>query len=73
MNEHAEKIQIVIDTLQDLDIKSTFDNMNRLMGALTMLAKIRDELNGPGEQVVELIGGDEKIAEVKEDGNTDVE
>ena len=73
MTEQANRIQMVINTLQDLDIKSTFDNMNRLMGALQELARIRDELNESGGQTVELFSGDEKIAEVKEDGNTDAE
>ena len=44
MKELAEKVQIVINTIQDLDIKSTFSNMNRLMGAMQTLAGIRDEL-----------------------------
>ena len=73
MTEQANRIQMVINTLQDLDIKSTFDNMNRLMGAMQELARIRDELNGPGGQTVELFSGDEKIAEVEKDGNTDAE
>lgn len=71
MNEKANTIQIVINTLQDLDIKSTFDNMNRIMGALQTLAKLRDELNKPEEgPVLELITDD---GEEQEDGDADTE
>ena len=71
MNEKANTIQIVINTLQDLDIKSTFDNMNRLMGAMQTLAKLRDELNKPEEgPVLELITDD---GEEQEDGDADTE
>lgn len=61
MNELAEKIQVVMNTIQDLDIKSTFDNMNHLMGVLQALASIRDELK------------DVPVLEVSEDGNADAE
>jgi len=44
MKELSEKIQLVINTLEGLDIKSTFDNMNRLLGSLQALAEIRDAL-----------------------------
>jgi uncharacterized coiled-coil DUF342 family protein len=62
MNEHAEKIQIVINTIQDLEIKSTFDNMNRLMGAIQTLAALRDELNRQAH-----------VQEEKTDGHADAE
>ena len=61
MNGLAEKIQVVMNTIQDLDIKSTFDNMNHLMGVLQTLASIRDELK------------DVPVLEVSEDGNADTE
>lgn len=71
MNEHAKTIQIVINTLQDLDIKSTFNNMNRLMGAIQTLAKLRDEMDQKDQgPVLELIDDD---AEEQEDGNADTE
>jgi len=74
MNPTAEKIQIVMNTIQDLDIKSTFNNMNRLMAVLQTLAQIRDELNEQGNEVLELYGGDgKKIAEERPDGETDAE
>ena len=47
MNENANTVQQVINTLQDLDIKATYDNMNILMGCLQTLASIRDKLNKP--------------------------
>jgi len=55
MNEQAEKIQIVINTLQDLDIKSTFDNMNHLLACMKMLAEIRDELRKEPEINLEVV------------------
>ena len=61
MNDLSEKIQVVMNTIQDLDIKATFDNMNHLMGALQTLAFIRDELK------------DVPVLEVSEDGNADAE
>lgn len=74
MEDKAKTIQIVINTLQDLDIKSTFDNMNRLMGALQTLAKVRDELEQMGNaQVVELFADGDKVAEERTDGNADAE
>ena len=45
MKELSEKIQMVINTLEGLDIKSTFDNMNRLLGSIQALAEIRDALS----------------------------
>ena len=53
--EQANMIQAVINTLEGLDIKSTYENMDKLLGCMQMLAKIRDEL---------------KAKEVK-DGNAD--
>ena len=40
----SAKIQIVINTIQGLDIKASFDNVNHMMGILKTLAAIRDEL-----------------------------
>ena len=54
----SDEIQKVINTLEGLDIKSTFDNMNRLLGSLQVLAMVRDEL---------------MKQEVKTDGNADTE
>lgn len=44
MEELTNKIQAVINTLEGLDIKSTFDNMNKLLGCQQTLADVRDEL-----------------------------
>ena len=74
MNELANKIQIAINTIQDLEIKSTFDNMNHLMGAIQTLAIVRDELEKMANaQVVELFADGEKVAEERIDGNADAE
>lgn len=61
MNETAEKIQIVINTIQALEIRATYENMNHLMGALKLLAEIRDE-TGAGQE-----------ADDHGNGNTDAE
>ena len=44
MEELAKKIQIVMNTLQTMEIQATFNNMNKLMGSLRDLAQVRDEL-----------------------------
>ena len=49
MEEYAEKIQIILNTLQTINIPATFHNMNRLMGVYKELATIRDYLNGKEE------------------------
>ena len=54
----ADMVQAVINTLSNLDIKSTYENMDKLLGCLQMLAKVRDRLNAPAEV---------------QDGNTDAE
>ena len=45
MDDSVEKLQRVINTIQDIDIKSTFDNMNKLLGCLQTLAEVRDSLS----------------------------
>lgn len=37
-------IQAVISTLEGLDIKSTYENMDKLLGCMQTLAKVRDAL-----------------------------
>lgn len=54
----AAEIQKVINTLEMLDIKPTYDNMNKLLGSMQVLVVVRDEL---------------KKQEVKADGNADTE
>ena len=49
MNELATKIQVVINTLEVMNIPSTFDNVNHLMGIYQYLADVRDQLAGMEE------------------------
>lgn len=44
MNELANKIQMVLNTLEDLDIKATNKNMNQLLGCQNVLSEVRDTL-----------------------------
>lgn len=44
MNELAEKIQIVINTLEALHMPSTFENVNHLLGCYQLLIGVRDAL-----------------------------
>ena len=68
MNELAQRIQMTINTLQTLEIKATFDNMNHMMGAIQTLAMVRDELGKIDKaEVVELFADGKKIGEEKED------
>ena len=39
-----ERITVVINTLQQLEIKSTYDNMNYLLGSIQELRRISAEL-----------------------------
>ena len=52
MKELANKIQVVMNTLQLLDIPASYDNVSRLTGIYQMLVGVRDELNGKDETVV---------------------
>ena len=45
MREEANKIQAVINTLEGLDIKSTFENTNKLLGCFQVLTDVRNTLN----------------------------
>jgi len=58
MSKNAEEIQKVINTLENLDIRPTYDNMNRLLGCMQVLAIVRDDL---------------EKQEVATDGNADTE
>ena len=42
--DYSIQIQNVITTLEGLEIKATYNNMDRLLGCMQVLAKIRDEL-----------------------------
>ena len=41
---NAEKIQVVINTIETLTLPGTYDNSNRLMGIFRTLAEVRDDL-----------------------------
>lgn len=58
MKELANKIQVVMNTLQLLDIPASYDNVSRLTGIYQMLVGVRDELNGKDETVVKVDGAD---------------
>ena len=47
MDENVNKIQAVMNTLEDLDIKPTEANMSKLLGCRKVLQAIRDSLNKP--------------------------
>ena len=49
MNENAQKIQAVINTLQELEIKAKNDTMFNLLSCLQVLAEVRDSLNDKKE------------------------
>lgn len=53
MNEltNAEKIQVVMNTLETLDMKPTYDNVNKMLGILKTLAGIRDEISAEDAEV----------------------
>ena len=44
MEQYVNAIQAVMNTLQKLEITSTYENMNNMLASLQMLAKVRDEL-----------------------------
>lgn len=49
-NPYAVKTQNVMDTLQQLEMKSTYDNCNYMLGCLQALAEIREYLNSLPEE-----------------------
>ena len=59
MKELAVKIQMVLNTLEELKMETTFDNVNRMMGIFVALREVRDGLKVIGEEL--------------KDGNTDTE
>lgn len=42
--KNSEKIQMVINTLEILDMKPTYDNTNRMFGIYQTLFAVRDDL-----------------------------
>lgn len=55
---NAEKIQLVMNTIELITIPATFDNVNRITGIYNTLAEVRNDLQKPAE----------KPEEVTEDG-----
>ena len=47
---NTDKIQAVINTLESMEIRSTYDNMNRMLGVYQTLAQVRDELAAEEEK-----------------------
>lgn len=41
---NADKIQLVIDTLQQLELRASYDNMNHLLGCLQALTEIQSSV-----------------------------
>ena len=50
MKEQAAKIQIVMNTLAELNLPPTYHNVNRLTGIYNVLTGLRDELAGMKEE-----------------------
>lgn len=50
MKELAAKIQIVINTLETLNIPAAYGNVNHLTGIYNMLYQLRDELSAMKEE-----------------------
>lgn len=46
----AQDIQNVISTLESLNIPSTYDNMNKMLGCMQCLAHVRDEVQKIGTE-----------------------
>ena len=44
-----EQIKLVIDTLQSLDIRSSYDNMRKLLGCINELNDVRNKLQAEEE------------------------
>ncbi len=51
--ETAQKVQIVINTMEKLTIPATFDNVNRMTGIYQMLFDIRNGEKNTEEAVTE--------------------
>lgn len=60
-----DRIQLVIDTLQDLDIKSTYDNMRKILGCINELIDIKRNLPTPDaeEPQIEIVDSEPEATE----------
>ncbi len=43
---NSEKIQAVLNTLERMEIRSTYDNTNYMLGIYNTLTEVRDDLQG---------------------------
>ena len=50
MKEQAAKVQIVINTLETLNIPAAYENVNHLTGIYNLLYQLRDELSAMKEE-----------------------
>ncbi len=83
MREEANKIQAVINTLEGLDIKSTFENTNKLLGCFQVLTDVRNNLSRLADiqeenarkqaQVQKVIHEVEQVEEEQNVGTADTE
>ena len=76
LGENVVEIQKVINTLEGLDIKSTFDNMNRILGSMQTLANVRDAISNVCEDLKKNMPAKKKqqyIVKEDNDGNADTE
>lgn len=59
MNEQANKIQAVINTLEGLEIQSKRNTMMQLLGCMQILAEVRDALKEPMKIEMEVPDGND--------------
>ena len=56
MNGNAEKIQLVMNTLETIVLTGSYENMNKMMGIYATLAEVRDALKAAERAEVEQDG-----------------
>lgn len=47
---NAERLQQVLDTLQQIELRASYDNMNHMLGCLQVLSEIRDSVRAIEEK-----------------------
>lgn len=58
-----ERIQLVIDTLQSLDIRSSYDNMRKLLGCINELNDVISKLPAEETPRIEIVEDENGTAE----------
>ena len=53
MKEHADKIQLVMNTLETITMTGAYENMNKMLGIYATLAEVRDALKAADRAEVE--------------------